>query len=198
MSIDAPNQDTPRLVSVPGKSFKSVAVGEYHMAAITVDGEVYAFGKNNRGQLGVAAEAGTPVLVDSLAGVKAVAVACGRQHSLVLDDSGAVFGFGDNTLGAVGSGAKAIVRTPVRIEFPTPEKVVEIACGRDHSLFLTAGGSVFATGADSDGQLGDGFADLKQFAPIRIKAFDGIKIEKIIAGKHAGALELCTLFRLWG
>ena len=45
-SIDAPNQDIPRLVAgLRGKTVKSVAVGEYHMAAVVDGGQVYTFGK---------------------------------------------------------------------------------------------------------------------------------------------------------
>lgn len=85
-------------------------------------------------------------------------VSCGRAHSLVLTDSEGVFSMGNNTFGQCG---RKIVEDEVysgshvvhKIE-GFDSRVIQVACGQDHSLFLTDRGSVFACGWGADGQTG--------------------------------------------
>uniref|UniRef100_H3CY41 RCC1 like n=1 Tax=Tetraodon nigroviridis TaxID=99883 RepID=H3CY41_TETNG len=83
-------------------------------------------------------------------------VSCGRAHSLVLTDNEGVFSMGNNAYGQCG---RRVVEDEVysgshvihRIEgFRSP--VVQVACGQDHSLFLTQTGQVLACGWGADGQ----------------------------------------------
>jgi alpha-tubulin suppressor-like RCC1 family protein len=116
-SIDVPNQDIPRLVAgLRGKPVTHIAVGEYHMAAVLDNGEVWTFGKNRHGQLGHKdPKPGHPSVVEGLAGVRIVKAVCGRQHTMALSEDGQVFGWGDSTLGAVGTGSKAVIPSPVQV-----------------------------------------------------------------------------------
>uniref|UniRef100_W5KJE7 RCC1 like n=1 Tax=Astyanax mexicanus TaxID=7994 RepID=W5KJE7_ASTMX len=81
-------------------------------------------------------------------------VSCGRAHSLVLTDSEG-FSIGNNVYGQCG---RKIVENEVygshlvhKIE-GFESRVVQVACGQDHSLFLTETGSVYACGWGADGQ----------------------------------------------
>lgn len=85
-------------------------------------------------------------------------LAAGRAHLLVLTDEG-VFSLGNNAYGQCGrpviedenySGSRIvhhIVNLPV-------EKIRSVACGQDHSMFITEKGSVYACGWNADGQTG--------------------------------------------
>lgn len=57
-----------------------------HSFAVTADGEVYAWGRNEKGQLGIghAMDRKTPTLVEGLKDKFIVQAACGRNHSLFL------------------------------------------------------------------------------------------------------------------
>ena len=87
-----------------------VYAGGDSSAVLSVEGEVWMFGNNNRGQLGVgdADSRYVPSLVkEGLGeGKRVVDVAMGQGHTLLLADDHFVYGMGDNSLGALGLGVK--------------------------------------------------------------------------------------------
>ena len=83
-----------------------VYAGAYHSFALTSHGNVYTFGLNNMGQLGLGSlepnHTGTPTLVSALEGKGVVSLAGGEHHSLALSDEGEAYAFGrgdNNQLG---------------------------------------------------------------------------------------------------
>ena len=77
---------------------------------VTEDRHVYAFGRNNRGQLGVGDmdHKMTPAPVDGLHGKDILQVECGSKHTMVLTRSSEglpeLFAIGRNTEGQLGMG----------------------------------------------------------------------------------------------
>ena len=63
-----------------------LACGGGHTMVVTSHGTVMAFGRNNRGQLGVGdmEHHGQPSLVPKLCGKEIVQVECGSKHTIVL------------------------------------------------------------------------------------------------------------------
>jgi ubiquitin-protein ligase E3 A len=93
----------------PLRGVRAVAAGWNHTLAVT-DEEVYAWGDNSSGQLGLCSLRShrAPAEVADLAGAGVVAVAAGAAHSLFLCRDGRVFGCGDAGGGALaGAGARA-------------------------------------------------------------------------------------------
>ncbi|KAI4785954.1 hypothetical protein KUCAC02_037443, partial [Chaenocephalus aceratus] len=87
-------------------------------------------------------------------------VSSGRAHSLILTDQEGVFSMGNNAYGQCG---RPIVEDEVYSGSHTihsmtgfSSRVTQVACGQDHSLFLTETGTVFACGWGADGQTGLG------------------------------------------
>ncbi|EHB17074.1 Williams-Beuren syndrome chromosomal region 16 protein-like protein [Heterocephalus glaber] len=87
-------------------------------------------------------------------------VACGRAHSLILTDREGVFSMGNNAYGQCG---RKVVEDEVYSESHRVHRmqyfdgqVVQVACGQDHSLFLTDRGEVYSCGWGADGQTGLG------------------------------------------
>jgi alpha-tubulin suppressor-like RCC1 family protein len=79
-----------------------VAAAENHSLCVTSSGQVYAFGSNGFGQLGLGTEntaTGLPRKVDDLKHVFCIAVAAGTKHSVFLSQNGEVFVCGDNSDG---------------------------------------------------------------------------------------------------
>ena len=121
-----------------------------HSAFIDVNGNVYAAGSNNNGQLciGDLDDRDIPHQIDI--GEDAVAVAVGGEFTLILGASGDVYGCGSNEFGQLGLGNVAFVDVPdsgngVR-------NVRSISAGLDFSLLSTEDGLV-VMGSNSEQQL---------------------------------------------
>ena len=159
---------TPVLITLPGASgpVTQIAAGRYHSLALTSTGQLYAFGLNEDGQLGIQANSGTdepnptPTLV-TLPGASGpvTQVAAGARHSLAVTSSGELFAFGSNYYGQLGfgtnSGTGVPNPTPARITLPGASgPATQVAAGADHSLAVTSSGQLYAFGWNRYGQLG--------------------------------------------
>jgi alpha-tubulin suppressor-like RCC1 family protein len=94
---------TPARVPLP-VPVVSVAVGCSHMLAMTAGGQVYGWGRNAEGQLGLGNTSPqySPVPIGSLSNISAIAA--GASHSVVLVGDGSIRTFGDNGEGQLGTG----------------------------------------------------------------------------------------------
>ncbi|XP_072180243.1 RCC1 and BTB domain-containing protein 1-like [Diadema setosum] len=105
------NINTPRRVSsvLNGKRVISIACGQTSSLAVLESGEVYGWGYNGNGQLGLGNNVNqpSPCKVSSLNGVVISQIACGYAHSLGLSDEGHLFTWGANSYGQLGTGNKA-------------------------------------------------------------------------------------------
>lgn len=82
-----------------------VACGYYHSLALSKASEVFCWGQNKYGQLGLGTDCKkqtSPQLIKSLLGIPFMQVAAGGAHSFVLTLSGAIFGWGRNKFGQLG------------------------------------------------------------------------------------------------
>uniref|UniRef100_A0AAQ5Y1P7 BTB domain-containing protein n=1 Tax=Amphiprion ocellaris TaxID=80972 RepID=A0AAQ5Y1P7_AMPOC len=152
---------TPALVSTNllSKRVTEVACGSHHTIALTTDGEVYAWGYNNSGQVGSGSTANqpTPRRVSSCLQNKVVVnIACGQLCSMAVLDNGEIYGWGYNCNGQLGLGNNGNQQTPCRIAALQGVNIIQVACGYAHTLALTDEGFVYAWGANSYGQLGTG------------------------------------------
>nr|XP_043632411.1 ultraviolet-B receptor UVR8-like isoform X2 [Erigeron canadensis] len=124
--------------SLLGIPIHSVAAGLWHTTCISGDGDVYAFGGNQFGQLGTGSDQAEtlPRLLDapSLENERAKVVSCGARHSAVVTD-GKVFCWGWNKYGQLGLGdvIDRNIPTQVALEGFVPRVV---ACGWWHTLLL--------------------------------------------------------------
>lgn len=112
-------EEVPRVVrALLGCPVRTAAAGGAHTAALDDAGTVYAWGLNDRGQLGLGhdreeADVGLPQEVPLPE--KAVAVAAGYFHTLCLGESGAVWAFGCNGKGQLGLGADVVLAREPRL-----------------------------------------------------------------------------------
>ncbi|KAL0972652.1 hypothetical protein UPYG_G00192440 [Umbra pygmaea] len=152
---------TPALVSTNllNKTVTEVACGSHHTIALTTDGEVFAWGYNNSGQVGSGSTANqpTPRRVSSCLQTKVVVnIACGQLCSMAVLDNGETYGWGYNCNGQLGLGNNGNQQTPCRIAALQGVNIIQVACGYAHTLALTDEGCVYSWGANSYGQLGTG------------------------------------------
>jgi alpha-tubulin suppressor-like RCC1 family protein len=137
-------------------SITILAAGGYHSLIGNSDGQVFSFGANDSGQLGLGnrTDQTGPCLIKGTN--KIIALSAGMFHSLILDREGQVFGFGCNESGELGLGLRERFEIPTLIEFDRSVKpsIIAIAAGGFHSLFLDHQGQVFSCGSNGCSQLG--------------------------------------------
>ena len=150
-----------------GKTVVAIAAGFAHSLALSSDGTVAAWGRNNYGQLGdnTTTQRNAPVAVNAasgsaLYGKTVVAIAPGAVHSLALCSDGTVAAWGWNTYGQLGDNTTTDRHIPVAVNTNSGsalygKTVVAIAAGYYHSLALCSDGTVAAWGHNDYGQIGD-------------------------------------------
>ncbi len=152
------SSEVPTLVHLPhGVVIRQVANGGYDGLALSAQGQLYAWGDNQWGQLGDGTRNSrlSPVLVKLPKGVKITAIAGGSQHSLALTSTGRVLAWGLGSFGQLGDNSTKNSELPVEVRLPAKDRIVKISAGGGFSLALTSGGRVLAWGHNSFGQLGD-------------------------------------------
>jgi alpha-tubulin suppressor-like RCC1 family protein len=152
-----------------------------HSVCSMENGQVYAWGSNEHGQLGVGdiRLRGTPTRVLGLESIKIVAV--GSAHSLFLSVDGILFSCGDNENGQLGLGHTSPAWIPQRIQIEG--KVQNVVAGRRHSLALTTNGTVYSFGSNEFGQLGLGDTNYRS-SPVIIQMNDSCVATGISAGNE--------------
>jgi alpha-tubulin suppressor-like RCC1 family protein len=155
----------PALVGLPSATgpVVQVAAGDSHSLAVTSTGQLYTFGFNNFGQLGIATNSGTedPNPTPTLVGLPGatgpvVQAAAGTEDSVAVTSTGQLYAFGDNFYGELGFATNTNANpTPMLVRLPGETgPVVQVAAGGAHSLVVTSSGQLYAFGDDSWGQLG--------------------------------------------
>jgi alpha-tubulin suppressor-like RCC1 family protein len=143
------SSNKPKIINkLCDKNIIDISCGYAYSLALSNSGEVYAWGSNTCGQIGIGSAERyftSPQKINVLDKESIVSISCGGEHSLALSKSGNVFNWGFNA----GKVPKMIVTENNII-------VQKIICGRDHSLLLSNEGFVYAFGRNRFGQLGEG------------------------------------------
>ncbi|NTX57200.1 MopE-related protein [Myxococcus sp. CA039A] len=146
---------------VPGLSnIQAIAANGSFCLALSLDGQVWAWGQNASGQLGTGATSASvpsPFQVTRLPTIRAIAA--GLNHTLALDADGQVWAWGFNSAGQVGTGSTSpsMVLTPTRVAGIPRARAM--AAGAGHSLIVDEQfGNVWAWGQNTFGQTGTGSA----------------------------------------
>src|ERR1051325_4711630 len=162
LGTDNPNGQlsfTPIALLVGKTNWTAIAAGD-HSLALAGDGTLYAWGANYNGQLGNGNEnnQSAPQIVPFPAGVNRwTQIAAGENHSLAIADNGVIYAWGGNYYGQLGDGYNFQQSHPVPVIFPVGvTSWVRISAGFNFSIALGNNGVLYAWGANSEGQLGNG------------------------------------------
>uniref|UniRef100_A0A8P0TSX2 HECT and RLD domain containing E3 ubiquitin protein ligase 4 n=1 Tax=Canis lupus familiaris TaxID=9615 RepID=A0A8P0TSX2_CANLF len=163
-----------------------VACGYYHSLALSKASEVFCWGQNKYGQLGLGIDCkkqASPQLIKSLLGIPFMQVAAGGAHSFVLTLSGAIFGWGRNKFGQLGLNDENDRYVPNLLKSLRTQKIVYICCGEDHTAALTKEGGVFTFGAGGYGQLGHNSTS-HEINPRKVFELMGSIVTQIACGRQ--------------
>ncbi|KAG6138278.1 hypothetical protein E4U24_008247 [Claviceps purpurea] len=196
----------PRQVRVCTRPIKYIASGEFHSFAVDRKDDVWSWGLNSFGEAGYAKQAGGdqavlphPMKIPGLCGKGVTQMAGGSHHSAAVTSEGQCFVWGRLDGGQLGiefSKEQLEDDTLIRhdeydkpriclrpTEVPGVGLVETVACGTDHTIFITKEGVGLATGFGSVGQLGLRHEDdVNTVQPMQGKDIKGRKLIGAAAG----------------
>jgi alpha-tubulin suppressor-like RCC1 family protein len=217
LSLDnTSNQNSFQSATITGLALNvnivSISAGNRHSLSLDSEGELWASGLNDDGQLGL----GNTTIQNSFQSVtisnltsstKIVSITAGNYHSLILDSEGRVWASGYNRAGQLGlgySGWSSRANSFQSVTFkglPLGTKIISISAGGDHSLALDSDGKVWATGYNEYGQLGLGISGLETGQnSFQLATFNGSTSDTQITSISAGgrhSLALDSKGRVW-
>lgn len=161
---------TPTKVKLPrGAVVTGMAVGTDHVIVCTAAGDVLAWGRNHRGQLGdgSVSDRSAPVVLRGVS--KALAVAAGNGVSAAITRSGTVRAWGRNSFGQLGQGdsetptqRSALAQSrPVTVSLPRGSYPVAVDAGHRHLAVALRDGRLLLAGLDAAGRPHEGTVTLK-------------------------------------
>ncbi|KAI6657411.1 E3 ubiquitin-protein ligase HERC4 isoform X2-like [Oopsacas minuta] len=196
-----------QIFSLPflNKHFQNVRVqdiscGYNHTVAILDNGQAVSFGANEYGQLGQNVSEKKPGIVKTLAELRCVKMAaCGARHTLFLTTNSQVYACGDNSMGQLGLGDREPRNKPRLLPRLQQDNIIQVTCGKFHSLALTQDSVVFAWGCNEQGQLGTDSIDKSCVCPNPVVTLLSLFIAQINSGaNHSFALTSSGSLFSWG
>ncbi|XP_066535877.1 E3 ISG15--protein ligase HERC5-like [Hoplias malabaricus] len=183
--MDKQNNCRP-IKELSNRNVIQVVCGDQHCIALTHDGQLFTWGQNSSGQLGLGRNepsSSSPRPLRSLCGIPLAQISAGGDHSFALSVSGAVFGWGRNSAGQLGLGDTEDRYIPVCVNSLNLKTTVFVSCGKEHTATLSKGGTVFTFGSGRYGQLGhNSFRD--ELRPRVVGELWGSKVSQISCGRH--------------
>lgn len=214
-------QEVPTLIeSLSPYRVTSIAAGSNHLMAVTEDGQLFAWGSGEQGQLGrrvlerhkllaLRPSNVTPKIGRSRVRVKKVI--CGSYHTLVFTESEAlpggvaVFAMGLNNYGQLGLGdhndrITAELISPAHWGEDDGTIPIDAGAGEHHSILLTSNGKIYAFGRSDSGQLGIPIPEqVKAFnVPVNVNTMPAPAICIAAGGNHNLAVTNDNQLYSWG
>lgn len=140
------DEDDPKQVmALAGIRMVSIACGKWHCACISQDGDLYTWGWNQNGQLGLpihnpnnpdgVSVMATPHVIDiEDNSSKVIKVACGKRHTIALLENGKLYGCGLNKYKQLLKENIDFIEKMTFLESFTDEIVLDIKCGPWNSI----------------------------------------------------------------
>lgn len=186
--------------ALDGVKIKQIACGDSHCLAVSMDGNVVSWGRNQNGQLGLGTSEDSlvPQKIQAFEGISVKMVAAGAEHSAAVTEAGELYGWGWGRYGNLGLGDRNDRLVPEKVSSIEGTEMVLVACGWRHTISVTTSGTIYTYGWSKYGQLGHGdFED--HLIPHKLEAFSGQIISQISGGwRHTMAVTSDGKLYGWG
>lgn len=146
-------QTTPtKVLGLDGKQVVELDCGLAHFIIKTKTGEVYTWGRNLEGQIGIHGRFAQEIPFHLKFNEKVIQIAAGDYHSLVLTET-SLYTFGFNESGQLGNGTTNTTHIPTKVIGIPDKSIVIVSAGSDHSMALDNKGQVWVWGDNSCGKI---------------------------------------------
>ena len=181
-----------------GTTWKSVAGGAGHSAAIKTDGTLWTFGWNNGAELGINNTTVTPSPVTTFAGgTNWKQVAAGYPFTAAIKTNGSLWTWGRNSDGRLGTNDTINRSTPVTT-FAGGNTWKQVSVGGNHMAAIKTDGSLWVWGRNAEGQLGINLGNVNRSTPVTT-FIGGNDWKSVAAGKlNTAAIKTDGSLWTWG
>ncbi|XP_076648842.1 RCC1 and BTB domain-containing protein 1-like isoform X1 [Halictus rubicundus] len=117
--------------------FLNISCGARHSVAVTCNGQVYSWGSNSHGQLGLSSDSKVSkkaLEVKHLTGIIIEKVVCGCTHTLALSNEGILYSWGDNTFGQLGVNLRSNTFSSTPLVIQSLKKVLNMAASNSTNI----------------------------------------------------------------
>jgi alpha-tubulin suppressor-like RCC1 family protein len=181
----------------------AVSASYYNSMSLTVDGRIYSWGDNTKGQLGTGLNNTAELLpapVTGLSNVMIIQMAAGKQFACALSANFVVYCWGDNSLGQLGQNNTIDSNVPKLVQGALSNiQITRISIGTSsgqHVLALSYNGVIYGWGNNAQGQLSDGTSGAGKYrsTPYKMSQGSGNFTERLAVGIAAGSYHSLALY----
>ncbi len=158
---------------------KQISCGFYNTFIFTENNELFACGSNTNGESGLGNISHAYHIENVHIKGEIKEIICGRMHTFILMENNELFASGSNKYGQLGLGSK-INKINEFQKIEIQGKIKQISCGEYYTFILMENNDLFASGLNTDGQLGLNSND-KQINEFQKVSIEG-KIKQVSCG----------------
>lgn len=197
--------DTSGLRLAAGETITKIDASDFRTTVLTSRGRLFAWGGNSHGQLGNATttDSDTPVspnpgAMGAAAVISDFAVGGDTTYALA---GGKVYAWGSNSIGQLGNGSSGSdYSVPIAVDTSgvlSGRTVTRIEAGSSFAVVMTTQGALYAWGANSYGQLGNGTKDYSS-VPVAVDLAGGSLSGQIVDSIEVGFFQVFAMDKQGG
>jgi len=185
-----PTSETqPREVTIEANGLEynkalQVEVGTSHSCSLFDDLQLYCWGYNNYGQLGInsVSQQTRPQVVSLPLEQRATDVSLGNGHTCAIVLNGSVYCWGYNAYGQLGDNTTTNSPIPILTHLPQGRTAIAISSGNDHSCAILDNNSVYCWGYNGNKQLGSSLNPSRSLIPLFAELPTGSSVVELSMG----------------
>ena len=174
-----------------------LAAGGSFSLGIRANGSLWSWGNDSYGAQGVPSGTsltGSPIQTTA-GGNNWVQIAAGGNHAAAIKGDNSLWTWGRNTYGQLGVGNTTDRSSAVQVTYGG-NNWIKVVCGQNHTVALTANGTLWTWGDNQYGQLGDGTVTAKSI-PVLISSANTLYSWKQIGAGSTFSVAIRSDKTLW-
>ena len=136
-------------------SFISISTGLFHTCGIIDNNDLYCWGYNDQGQLGIGTTGQTNYPIPQFVDSNVIGVSTGNNHACALYESQTIKCWGANSEGQLGTGNMYYLNTPTAINLSSNISLISIESAYNANCAISEDFIPICWGANQFGQIGN-------------------------------------------